>query len=253
MDNLKRVQSIDRAISILKLFSENRRDMKLTEIADELDLNKSTVHGIISTLKYHGLIDQDEQTQKYRLGLYLMRLGDLVSNSIDMIEVAHPIIDQVSKNLNETVHLSRLEQSELVYLDKVESNQSIRISTAIGSRMPAYCTGMGKSLLAFSDLDKLDELLPEELETLTPNTITDKTALIQELRDIRQRGFSIDNEESDIGLRCVAAPIFDYTGKAKYALSVSGPTVRITEERLETIIQVITEAAKRISFKLGYQ
>ena len=252
MENLKRVQSIDRAISILKLFSEKRKEMKLTDIAEELDLNKSTVHGIISTLKYHGLIEQNEETQKYRLGVYLIKLGDLVSNSIDIIDIAHPIIDEVSQNLDETVHLSRLENNELIYMDKVESHQSIRIFTTIGSRMPAYCTGMGKALLAFSDLDKLDELLPEEFHAFTPNTITDKKILIEELYRIREKGYAIDNEESDMGLRCVAAPVFDHTGNAKYALSVSGPTIRMTEEKVEIIVKVVKDAAKKISQKLGY-
>lgn len=252
MENLKRIQSIDRAMSILKLFSEKRKEMKLTDIAEELDLNKSTVHGIISTLKYHGFIEQNEETQKYRLGVYLIKLGDLVSNSMDIIDIAHPIIAEVSQNLDETVHLSRLDNNELIYMDKVESHQSIRIITTIGSRMPAYCTGMGKALLAFSDLDKLGESLPEEFEAITPNTITDKKALIKELYSIREKGYAIDNEESDMGLRCVAAPVFDHAGNAKYALSVSGPTIRMTEERIEAIIQVVKDAAKRISQKLGY-
>jgi len=246
------VQSVDRAIQILKLFSEDRKEMKLTEIANELDLNKSTVYGILSTLKYHGLIDQDEKTQKYRLGLYLMRLGNLVANSIDVINIAHPIIEEVSHRLNETVHLSKLDRLEIVYLDKVESNQSIRISTAIGTRKPAYCTGMGKVLLAFSDLNEVEKSLPDKLQAFTPNTVIDKKVLLEELRDIKKIGYAIDREESEIGLMCIAAPIFDYNGEVKYALSVSGPTPRITEERLEKIINIAKDAARKISYKLGY-
>lgn len=246
------MQSVDRAIQILKLFSEDRKEMKLTEIANELDLNKSTVYGILSTLKYHGLIDQDEKTQKYRLGLYLMRLGNLVANSIDVINIAHPIIEEVSHRLNETVHLSKLDRLEIVYLDKVESNQSIRISTAIGTRKPAYCTGMGKVLLAFSDLNEVEKSLPDKLQAFTPNTVIDKKVLLEELRDIKKIGYAIDREESEIGLMCIAAPIFDYNGEVKYALSVSGPTPRITEERLEKIINIAKDAARKISYKLGY-
>jgi len=246
------VQSVDRAIQILKLFSEDRKEMKLTEIANELDLNKSTVYGILSTLKYHGLIDQDEKTQKYRLGLYLMRLGNLVANSIDVINIAHPIIEEVSHRLNETVHLSKLDRLEIVYLDKVESNQSVRISTAIGTRKPAYCTGMGKVLLAFSDLNEVEKSLPDKLQVFTPNTVIDKKVLLEELRDIKKIGYAIDREESEIGLMCIAAPIFDYNGEVKYALSVSGPTPRITGERLEKIINIAKDAARKISYKLGY-
>ncbi|HHV46395.1 MAG TPA: IclR family transcriptional regulator [Tissierellia bacterium] len=246
------MQSVDRAIQILKLFSEDRKEMKLTEIANELDLNKSTVYGILSTLKYHGLIDQDEKTQKYRLGLYLMRLGNLVANSIDVINIAHPIIEEVSHRLNETVHLSKLDRLEIVYLDKVESNQSIRISTAIGTRKLAYCTGMGKVLLAFSDLNEVEKSLPDKLQAFTPNTVIDKKVLLEELRNIKKIGYAIDREESEIGLMCIAAPIFDYNGEVKYALSVSGPTPRITEERLEKIINIAKDTARKISYKLGY-
>ncbi|MEA4963976.1 IclR family transcriptional regulator [Lutispora sp.] len=253
MENYKRVQSIDRAVSILKCFSKQRKEMKLSEIADELSLNKSTVHGIISTLKYNGLIDQDEETQKYRLGLYLMKLGDTVASSIDIRDIAHPIIKEVSQQLNETVHLSKLDGDELIYLDKVESNQSMRIFTTIGSRMPAYCTGMGKAMLAYIDDEKINNLLPDALEPMTEHTITDKNELLKRLADIREKGYAMDNEENSIGLRCIAAPIFDHKGNAKYAISVSGPTVRMTDKRMENIISIIKDSARKISYKLGYE
>ncbi len=253
MENYKRVQSIDRAVSILKCFSKQRKEMKLSEIADELSLNKSTVHGIISTLKYNGLIDQDEETQKYRLGLYLMKLGDTVASSIDIRDIAHPIIKEVSQQLNETVHLSKLDGDELIYLDKVESNQSMRIFTTIGSRMPAYCTGMGKAMLAYIDDEKINNLLPDALEPMTEYTITDKNELLKRLADIREKGYAMDNEENSIGLRCIAAPIFDHKGNAKYAISVSGPTVRMTDKRMENIISIIKDSARKISYKLGYE
>lgn len=253
MENYKRVQSIDRAVSILKCFSKQRKEMKLSEIADELSLNKSTVHGIISTLKYNGLIDQDEETQKYRLGLYLMKLGDTVASSIDIRDIAHPIIKEVSQQLNETVHLSKLDGDELIYLDKVESNQSMRIFTTIGSRMPAYCTGMGKAMLAYIDDEKINNLLSDALEPMTEYTITDKNELLKRLADIREKGYAMDNEENSIGLRCIAAPIFDHKGNAKYAISVSGPTVRMTDKRMENIISIIKDSARKISYKLGYE
>lgn len=253
MENYKRVQSIDRAVSILKCFSKQRKEMKLSEIADELSLNKSTVHGIISTLKYNGFIDQDEETQKYRLRLYLMKLGDTVASSIDIRDIAHPIIKEVSQQLNETVHLSKLDGDELIYLDKVESNQSMRIFTTIGSRMPAYCTGMGKAMLAYIDDEKINNLLSDALKPMTEYTITDKNELLKRLADIREKGYAMDNEENSIGLRCIAAPIFDHKGNAKYAISVSGPTVRMTDKRMENIISIIKDSARKISYKLGYE
>ncbi|MFA5575930.1 MAG: IclR family transcriptional regulator [Tissierellaceae bacterium] len=248
-----KVQAIDRAIRILKLFSEERKELKLTEISEELDLNKSTVHGIISTLRYHRLIDQDEETQKYRLGLYLMELGERVANSMDIIQISHPIIDELCTTMEETVHLAALEGKEVVYIDKKESNQSIRIISAIGARNPAYCTGVGKAMLAFKDVDEIYESLPDELVQLTPNTITDKEELLRELEEIRLQGYALDNEENSAGLTCVAAPIFDSTGKAVYAISVSGPTMRMNYKQIEKAREIVMESTKKISKELGYK
>lgn len=248
-----RVQAIDRAVMILRLFSDERRELKLTDIAEELDLNKSTVHGIISTLKYHGLIDQNEDTQKYRLGLYLMELGDRVSHSLDIIEISSPIIKDLCSQVEETVHLGTLDGDEVVYIDKKESNQSMRIFSAIGARNPAHCTGVGKAMLAYRDMDKLEELLPDELVKLTPHTITDKKELIKELSQIREQGYALDNEENTVGLTCVAAPIFDKNGEAKYAISISGPTIRMNYKQIEKAKELVMDSTKRISRKLGYK
>ena len=248
-----RVQAIDRAVMILRLFSDERRELKLTDSAEELDLNKSTVHGIISTLKYHGLIDQNEDTQKYRLGLYLMELGDRVSHSLDIIEISSPIIKDLCSQVEETVHLGTLDGDEVVYIDKKESNQSMRIFSAIGARNPAHCTGVGKAMLAYRDMDKLEELLPDELVKLTPHTITDKKELIKELSQIREQGYALDNEENTVGLTCVAAPIFDKNGEAKYAISISGPTIRMNYKQIEKAKELVMDSTRRISRQLGYK
>lgn len=253
MDRTGRIQAIDRAIMILKCFSEKTPELKLSEIVEELDLNKSTVHGIISTLKYHGLIEQDEETQKYRLGVYLMELGDLVSKTIDVVNIARPYIVNLCNQVEETVHLGSLDKLEVIYIDKVESTQSMRIFTARGARNPGYCTGIGKAMLAYANNEILDALKQSELIGYTPNTITDKQKLIDEFENIRKLGYAIDNEEKNIGLTCVAAPIFNYSGEAKYGISISGPTARMTDEKINNIINLVKDATKEISFKLGYK
>lgn len=254
MDKTGRVQAIDRAVQILQCFSEKRPDLKLIEISDELGLNKSTVHGIISTLKYHGLIEQDNETQKYRLGVYLMQLGDLVSRSIDVVGIARPFITDICNQVEETVHLATLDNMEVVYIDKIESTQSMRIFSARGARNPAYCTGVGKAMMAYLDEHTLDKLLQSsELTAVTPKTITNKPELLLELAKIRETGYSFDNEENAIGLTCVGAPVFDHTGNVKYGVSVSGPTARMTEGKIEVAIRLVKAAATEISNKLGYK
>ncbi len=253
MDVLGKVLSVDKALIIIKLLAEKGRDMKLTEISEELDINKGTLHGLISTLKFHGFIDQDGKTQKYRLGLYLIELGDIASKSLDIIQITSPIIEEVSNRLQETVHIAKLDNFDVVYVDKKESKQSMRIYTSIGSRNPAYCTGVGKAMLAYLDEDTLNMLLPEKVEKFTPNTVTDKEEFIKRLRLIKEKGYALDNEEFSIGLKCVAAPIFNHEGKAIYGLSVSGPSVRMTEEKIQESIKLIKLAAEKISHKIGYK
>ena len=253
METVGKIQSVDRASLIIKLLAKKESPMKLTEIADELDINKSTLHGIISTLKYHGFIDQDKETQKYRLGMYLVELGNIVTKSLDIRTITSPTINDVCEKLSETVHIGMLDGYEVVYVDKKESNQSMRIFTTIGARKPAYCTGVGKAMIAYLDEEILRGSLPEKLEKITYNTITDKEILMEELKKIREDGIAFDHEENIEGLTCVAAPIFDGTGRAKYSLSVSGPTIRMNQQKIDEAIQVVKEAAKKISKELGYR
>lgn len=255
MKTTDRIQSIERAISILKLFSPEKPELKLTEISSSLGLNKSTVHTILSTLKYHGLIEQNENTQKYKLGIFILELGNIMLESIEenITEIGHPILEELSRELDETVHLVYLDGREIVYLDKVSSLQSIRIHTNIGSRLFAHATGLGKVILANLDESEIKRILPTKLEKLTENTITKRSELLKELNIIKEKGYSIDNGENEVGLRCIAAPIFNNTGKVKYALSVSGPTFRIADDKIEIIAKRVQHFANLFSKKLGYR
>lgn len=253
METTGKIQSVDRASLIIKLLAKKESPMKLTEIADELDINKSTVHGIISTLKFHGFVDQDKETQKYRLGMYLVHLGNIVTKSLDIRTITSPIISEVCEKVSETVHIGMLDGYEVVYVDKKESNQSMRIFTTIGARKPAYCTGVGKAMLAYLDEDILRTSIPENLEKFTDTTITDKDVLLEELKEIRDEGVAFDKGENIEGLTCVAAPIFDGTGRARYSISVSGPTIRMTEQKIKEAKDVVINAAKIISEELGYR
>lgn len=253
MKNLVRVQSIDRAVSILECFSENKRELKLSEIAHMLDLNKSTVHGLLNTLRHHGFIDQDETTQKYRLGIRFIVYGDLVINSMDIASFAYPIIERVCEKIEETVHIAMLDGHDVVYIEKKECNKSIKSTTKIGARVPAYITADGKIILSYMDKEKIKSLLPRNLKKLTPNSITDKYRLMEVLADAREKGYVIDCEETVQGLSCVAAPIFDYTGTVSYSMSVTGPTIRMTEDKINEYIDIIKEAANEISLRIGYK
>ncbi|MGD9569772.1 MAG: IclR family transcriptional regulator [Sedimentibacter sp.] len=253
MKNLVRVQSIDRAVAILECFTENKRELKLSDIALMLDLNKSTVHGLLNTLKYHGFIEQDDITQKYRLGTRFIVYSDLVINSMDVINISYPVIEKVCEKIEESVHIAMLDKSEVVVIEKRECNKSIKTSTKIGARIPAYSTADGKVILCYLEKGKLKESLPRILKKLTPNTITDKQQFSEMLIEIKNNGYAVDYEETVQGLICVAAPIFDYTGSVRYSLSTTCPTVRMTEDKIKEYIQILKKAANEISCRIGYK
>ncbi len=247
MKKLVRVQSIDRSIAILECFSENKRELKLSEIANLVDLNKSTVHGILNTLKYHGFINQDEATQKYRLGIRFIEYGDKVVNSMDIRNIAYPIIDNICGTIEETVHIAILDDYDIVYIEKKECNKSIKTSTKIGIRIPAHITADGRVILSYLSTGTLVKYLPMDMND------SDKQTLLNKLSSIREQGFAIDYEETIRGIVCVAAPIFDYKGDVRYSLSITGPTVRMTDDKIKEYIQIVKEAANNISYCIGYK
>lgn len=253
MNDSNRVQSIDRAMSILECFSENRRELKLSEIAKMLDLNKSTVHGIITTLKYHRLIDQDELTQRYRLGIRFLEFGDVIINSMDIRNVAYPVIEDVCGRIEETVNLGMIDGSDVIYIEMKECSKSIRISSKIGLRIPAYATADGRIILCYMEKDKLAKTLPKRLKKFTVNTVTDKRKLMHRFSEMRENGYAIDNEEVVQGIKCVAAPIFDHKGDALYSLSAIGPSIRMTDDKIKDLKIIMKEAANEISRRIGYR
>ena len=253
MNDSNRVQSIDRAMSILECFSEKRRELKLSEIAKMLDLNKSTVHGIITTLKYHRLIDQDELTQRYRLGIRFMEFSDVVINSMDIRNVAHPVIEEVCGRIGETVNLGMIDGSDVIYIEMKECSKSIRISSKVGLRIPAYATADGRIILCYMEKDKLAKILPKRLKKYTVNTVTDKRKLMHRFSEMRKNGCAVDNEEVVQGIKCVAAPIFDHKGEVLCSLSAIGPAIRMTDDKIKDLKIIMKEAANEISRRIGYR
>ena len=253
MTKQKSVQSVERAAAILRCFTEKKPEMKLSEIAAAVGLNISTVHGLVNTLKQNGLLEQNDEYQRYRLGYFLIELGDRAANSIDILKLSLPILQPLRAKLGETIHVAAIDNLEVIYIQKEESTQSMRIYTQIGSRNPAYCTGVGKAMMAFIDESVLETMLPEKMDRLTANTITLKSELLKELATIRSSGYAIDNEENVEGLTCVAAPIFDHTGRARYAISISGPTIRMTQDKIRESIELIKQAARDLSILIGHR
>lgn len=247
------IKVLNKAFSVLDILLKNNAPMSMTEISAELGLYPSTIHRILDTLKYGGYVEQDPNTQKYQLGLKLLELGMARLNQIDLVKEAKPFLKELVKKCNETVHLAVLEDTNVLYLAKEESTQTIRMISYVGKRAPLHCTALGKILLAFLPTDKREYLLNKmELFKLTENTITDKDKLQEELRRIKQVGFALDKEENEKYVRCIAAPIRDYKGRVIAAVSISGPSYRINEDNQNHLKEELVSTCQKISARLGF-
>ena len=226
----------------------------MTTISQGLGLNKSTTHSLISTLEQMGYVQQDQETAKYSLGLKLFELGQVVHANMDLRNIAMPFLRELALKFGETVHLAILSKGEVVYIDKVDTSRSIRIGSQIGGRNAAYCTGVGKVLLAgLSDNELADILKFMKLEKFTANTIVDKEILRKLLVQVRNNGFAVDQGEIEDGLSCTAAPIKNHRGKVIAGISVSGPTSRMQTENSNELTKEVMETALQISRRLGYK
>ncbi|MDQ0200389.1 IclR family transcriptional regulator [Neobacillus ginsengisoli] len=247
------IQSIERAADVLELFLAAHQDLSVKEISDKLGLSKSTVHGIIKTLEYRGYLEQNPDDLKYKLGLKLFELGNRVVNNLDLGKIARPIIKELVEDLMETVHLVVFERGEVIYIEKLDGPRALRIYSQVGKRAPIHCTGVGKAILAFQEEEEIERILSNtDLQSFTEYTLTDKEDIKKQLRTIQEQGYSIDDEEIELGLKCVAAPIFDHQGKVIAAISCASPKIRLSEEKLVEVIKVIKLAAAKISQSMGY-
>ncbi|SDF14997.1 IclR family transcriptional regulator [Sporolituus thermophilus] len=250
----RQIQSVARAVQILEYLATAGNQDSLSNISRAIGLSKSTTYSLISTLEQLGYVQQDQSTGRYSLGMKLFELGQVVHSSMDIRRLAMPHLRELVAKYGETAHLAVLSKGEVVYIDKVDSLHSIRIASQIGGRNPAHCTGVGKVLLAWLSDTELEKVMAGRvLHKFTPNTITDYAQLKRHLQEIRLRGYALDEEEFEIGLTCVAAPIKNHRQAVIAAISFSGPTSRMNNENLSMIIRDVTETAKIISMEFGFK
>lgn len=247
------IQSVDRALSILECFSIDHRERGVTEISKLLDLNKSTVHGLLSTLERRHYLEKSAENGKYRLGLKLLDLGTIKHESLELVIVAHPLMRTLVDKFQETTHLAIYDAGEVVYVDKIEARSTLNIISYVGKRNPAYCTGVGKCLLAHQPGEEVERVISSGLRPFTANTITDPEKFQNELDRVRREGYAFDNEEIDRGLVCIAAPIRKYRGNVVASLSIAAPTIRMEDEKTRRMVDSVKEVASAISKNLGYK
>jgi DNA-binding IclR family transcriptional regulator len=247
-----RLSSVANSIRLTKAFSENEYEMGISALATRLGLAKSTVHRLASTLVEYDILEQNRETGKYRLGLALFELGTLVRRKMDTASESREQMYALAQATGETVQLAVFDHLSVLYIRILESRQAVRMSTIAGARAPAHCTGVGKVLLAHQAEDVIRQVLDAGLERYTEATITDPKALAGELAEIRAKGYAFDDEEIEIGLRCVAAPIRNHSGRVIAAISVAAPVQRMTKKNAQATVSAVVGAGEAISRRLGY-
>lgn len=227
--------------------------MGVSEIAHALDLSTTTAHRLLQTLLIRKAVQQDPTSRQYSLALQMLLYGKAVLDQWDFIRSAHPMLGELSKSVRETVFMGVLDDFELVYVDHVDSHDHLlRMTPQLGRRQPCHCTALGKVLLAHVTPAELDEFFTRrKLEQITENTITRSEVLREELHRVRQQGYAVDREEVEIGICCVAAPIWEMRGHALAAISVSGPSTRLMKTGLESFLKdKVVETATEISSQI---
>lgn len=242
------IQSVERAIWILKCF-EGHTALSLTEISRMLSLHKSTVFGLVSTLEIYRLLEQDQDSGKYRLGIELFRMGSKVN--INLRGIVAPYMDKLVGLCGETVNFVIPDGDSVVYLEKKESPHSMRIATSLGQREPLYRTATGKAILARLPAETARDILQRtKFERMTSNTLLSVNEVQQQLSEVRRQGYAVDNEELEYGLVCLGVAIVDSTGKPVGAISVSGPVTRMTEANRKAFAEYLIDCGRQISAQL---
>lgn len=253
MERENLVKSVSRALDIITLVSLKKSGLGVTEIANQIDINKSSVYRILSTLVQYGYIEQDEETSRYKLGYKFLEISSKLLESIDLRLEAKPFLQELENDTNEVIHLVVYDQGEVVYIEKLEGNQTLRMHSKVGKRAPMHCTAVGKVILAnLPTSDVLDILERKGMPRHTENTITNKDDFINELLQVKQNGYALDLEENENGITCIAVPIFDHLGNVVAAVSISGATLRMTDERLKQLQTQMLHIGREISARLGY-
>lgn len=244
---------LDRSILLLKVLATGPVEKRLADFS-EVGLHKSTAFRLLEALRRHGLVAVDDLTGRYRLGLGLFELGMAAVSRLDVGQCAPPFLEALVAETGESASLGIFEDREVVHILRVESAHPLRLPSLAGRRSPAYCTGIGKAILAHLEPERLEAYLKGvTLHPRTPRTITDRDTLRAELRRVRARGWSLDDEEIFPGLRCVAAPIFGLGGRVVAGVSVAGPSSRMPKDSLSRFTSKVLAAAAEISRRLGHQ
>jgi len=246
------IQSLQRGLGILEIIAKKQTGVTTVEVSREIGLHTSTTFHLLRTLATLGYLAQDEITKQYHVGSKIFHLAASVSNEVQLLKMANPFLVDMAKQTGETSHLALFERGEVIVVGKIDGGGPVGVTERVGYPRPAHCTAIGKVLLASLSVAELKAFLSSaELRPMTLRTITAKATLEQELESVRAQGYAIDDEEFAQGLRCLAAPVWNFTGNVVAAIGISGPVWRVTLDRIAQLTEYVRAAAHRLSQELG--
>ncbi len=248
------IQSVTNALHLLEAFQGDRDELGVTELSKRLNLHKNNIFRLLATLEAKGYIEQNKATENYRLGVHSLGLGQSFIKQLGLVRQAKPFLKEIVKECNEKANIGTIRQKSVVHLHVEEADQTVKVASRVGWRFPIHCTGIGKAQIAYASDEELEKLgILNNMERCTPNTIIEKAEFIKHLKEVAKRGYAIDNEEYELGVRAVGVPIRDYTSRVVGGISVSGPSYRMTDEVMRgKIIPAVKEAGGKISKRLGF-
>ncbi len=244
---MSEIQSLARGLKILNLLSQAPDGISIQELSNHLGVDKASASRLVATLVSYGFVEKNEGTRRYQLGAQVVSLSRSVLTRLPLREAAKPFLRQLMERSGECAHLAIPAQGKALYIDQVESPATLRVNAQVGTMNPLHCTSLGKVMLAFGCAE-----IPESLESYTQYTITDPLLLRAHLDEVRLQGYAFDDEEFDLGVRCLAAPIFDYRNKVIGAIGISGPATRMTSENIAKFAQVVVDVGRALSRRMQF-
>jgi DNA-binding IclR family transcriptional regulator len=246
--------AVERALAMLEAVAQEPDGLSNAEISRKLQIPKSSASYILRTLETQGYLNRDEESNKYRVGLKVLSLSRGALSGIDVREVALPVMRHLMEKTNLTCHLAIIDGPDAVYIEKVEPTGFIRMDTWVGRRMRVHATSVGKALVAYIPQERLEKILAERgMEKRTAKTLTTLPKLMKELEKVRAQGYAVDDEENNMGARCLGAPVFNQQGVIEAAVGLSGTTQQVNAQTMPSIVEKLKDAARHISMQLGYR
>lgn len=246
------VVAVKRALEILIALGQGQPQQSISNLSEILSLPKSTIHRLVTTMEEAGFVKQDPTTRSYALGSRILELGGVMLKQLDLRTLASPYLEELASATRQTVSLAILEETDLIYLENFSRGAVFQMPTQIGLRLSAFCRGLGKAILAFLPQAQQTEVLNKiEFIPHTPKTITDPNEYRKHLAKVLAQGYAIDDEEAAFGCKCIAAPIFDFSGKVVAAVSVSGPAQDFTPQRFSEFTQLVLDTSRKITQAMG--